>query len=40
MAARPVNNLLPETGRESCRVREEDGECLGYRQDIRRCLLL
>ena len=34
MAARPGNNLLPETGRELCRVRGEEGECLGYRQDI------
>ena len=34
MAAKLVNNLLPETGRELCRVRGEEGECLGYRQDI------
>ena len=34
VAARPGNNFLPETGRELCRVRGEEGECLGYRQDI------
>ena len=34
MAARPGNNLQPEIGRELCRVRGEERECLGYRQDI------